>query len=162
MTATLRPFLPADAPVLAAIFRDSVEVLAQEDHSPAQIAAWIATADDENAFARRLATNLTLIAAQGRTPVGFASLKGADVLDMLYVDPNAARRGIGSQLVDALERIAASRGAKKLTGDISDTALPLFEKRGYAQQRRNTVPLGDGWIGNTTMSKGLGKPEPQQ
>jgi putative acetyltransferase len=36
----LRPFLPADAPVLAAIFREAIQDLTAEDYSPAQAAAW--------------------------------------------------------------------------------------------------------------------------
>ena len=157
--ATLRPFLPSDTPALAAIFRDSVEVLAMDDYDDAQLAAWIGMADDLGAFGKRLAGALTLVATITKAPAAFASLKGADRLEMLYVDPSVARQGIGDQLCDALERLAQARGAKKLTGDISDTALPLFEKRGYIAERRNTVPLGDTWIGNTTMTKLFGLTE---
>ena len=157
--ATLRPFLPSDTRALASIFRDSIEVLAMDDYDDLQLAAWISVADDEQAFGKMLAASLTLVATLAKTPAGFASLKGRDRLDMLYVDPSVARQGIGSQLCDALERLARARGAKKLTGDISDTALPLFEQRGYIAERRNTVPLGDTWIGNTTMTKLFGQPD---
>ena len=159
LSATLRPFLASDTSALASIFRDSIEVLAIDDYDDAQLATWISMADDEAGFARRLAANLTLVATITKSPVGFARLKGADRLEMLYVDPSAARQGIGNQLCDALERLAQARGAKKLTGDISDTALPLFEKRGYIAERRNTMPLGDVWIGNTTMTKLFGRPK---
>ena len=43
----LRPFLPADAPVLADIFRASIEELTGEDYSEAQRQAWASAADDE-------------------------------------------------------------------------------------------------------------------
>ena len=152
----LRPMLPADPPVLAAIFRAAIETLAEEDYAPGQLAAWADSAGDEAGFARRLTANLTLVATMGGGPVAFASLKGTDTIDMLYVHPAIARQGIGTLLVDALEKLSAARGAKKLAGDISDTALPLFQKRGYQQQRRNSVPLGDVWLGNTTMTKALG------
>jgi len=58
-------------------------------------------------------------------------------------------------LLDAVEKLAASRGTKKLTVDASDTARPLFEKRGYVAQRRNTVIRGEEWLANTTMEKPL-------
>src|SRR5918997_6601215 len=58
----LRPFLPADTPVLAAIFQASVEELTREDYSEAQQAAWAGQADDEAAFGARLAGALTLVA----------------------------------------------------------------------------------------------------
>ena len=72
-------------------------------------------------------------------PVGFASLEGADHIDFLYVHPAAARQGVGTMLVDALEKLAAARGAAKLTADVSDSAQDFFKRRGYQAQRRNTV-----------------------
>ena len=78
----LRPYLPADAPLLAEIFRASVEELTAEDYSDAQRGAWAAAADDEAAFGTRLGQGLTLVATLGGSAVGFASLKGADHLDL--------------------------------------------------------------------------------
>ena len=46
----LRPMLPADVPVLAAIFQASIEELAEEDYDDGQRNAWAAAADDEQAF----------------------------------------------------------------------------------------------------------------
>ncbi len=151
----LRPFLPADAPVLAEIFQASVEELTGEDYSEAQQAAWVSLADDVEEFGRRLAESLTLVATIGGSMVGFASLKGTDHIDLLYVHPAAAGQGVGTLLADALERLAAARGAKRLTADVSDTARAFFEKRGFEAQRRNTVSIGDEWLGNTTMEKRL-------
>ena len=37
---------------------------------------------------------------------------------MLYVHPAAAGQGVGTMLVDALEKLAAARGAKRLTADV--------------------------------------------
>ena len=46
----LRPFLPKDTPMLARIYRASIEQLAAEDYSHSQIEAWVSLADDEAAF----------------------------------------------------------------------------------------------------------------
>ena len=155
----LRPFLPADASVLAEIFQASVEELTGEDYSEAQQGAWASLADDVEAFGGRLAGNLTLVATIGGSVVGFASLKGAEHIDLLYVHPAAARQGVATLLAGALEKLAGARGAKRLTAEVSDTALPFFEKRGFAPQRRNTVTVGGEWLGNTTMDKHLVPPE---
>src|SRR4051794_15377149 len=151
----LRPYLPADALALAELFRASVEELTGDDYGEAQQAAWIATADDEDAFGARLAQNLTLVATLAGSPVGFASLKGTGHIDMLYVHPAAAGQGVATALIDALEKLAGARGAKRLTLDASDTARPFFERRGYAAQRRGAVALGGEWLGNTAMEKRL-------
>lgn len=155
-TLALRPFLPADTSLLVEIFRASIEELAAEDYSDAQLEAWASAADDEAAFGKRLGEQLTLIATLAGSPVGFASLKGNDTIDMLYVHPAAAGQGVASMLVDALEKLAGARGAGKLTVEASDTAEHFFQKRGYVPQQRNSVSRGDEWLANTTMQKPLG------
>ena len=68
---------------------------------------------------------------------------------------------LAAMLADALEKLAAGRGAKKLIVDASDTARGFFEKRGYVAQQRNSISVGDEWLANTTLTKtlaGQGKP----
>ena len=158
----MRPFLPADALLLAEIFRASIAELASEDYSEGQQEAWSSLADDENAFAMRLANGLTLVGTMDGSPVGFASLAGPDRLDMLYVHPAAAGRGVGSMLVDALEKLAAARGAARLTAEVSDSAETFFRRRGFVPRQRNTVPVGGEWLANTTMEKQLAAKERPQ
>jgi len=154
-SAGLRPFLAADTQLLAEIFRASVGELTSDDYSEAQQAAWIAAADDEDVFGARLDGALTLVAIIDGAPVGFAALKGADEIDMLYVHPAVVGQGIGAQLCEALEKLAAARGATKLAADASDTALGFFEHRGFVPQRRNTVPRNDEWLATTMVQKPL-------
>ena len=151
----LRPYLAEDAAVLAEIFRDSVTELTGEDYSEAQQEAWTAAADDEAAFGKKLGSQLTLVATMGGSPVGFASLAGKDMIDMLYVHSGAAGHGVGAMLADALEKLAGARGAERLVVDSSDTARGFFEKRGYVAQRRNSISVGDEWLANTTLHKQL-------
>src|SRR5947209_3656290 len=105
MKHSLRPFLPADLPRMAAIFRASIEELTSEDYNEAQQAAWAAFAD-EDAFAEKLARDLTVVALLNGDVAGFASLRPPDHLDMLYVDPQATGQGIATMLCDALEKLA--------------------------------------------------------
>jgi putative acetyltransferase len=152
----LRPFLPADTPVLAAIFAAAIQELTGDDYDETQQEAWASVADDEEEFGKKLAGELTLVASLKNAPVGFASLKGKDHIDMLYVHPNAAGQGVASALCDALEKLAGGRGATKLTVDASDNAQEFFRKRGYVAQQRNSVTINGEWLANTTMQKALG------
>jgi putative acetyltransferase len=151
----LRPFLPADAPLLADIFRASVAELTGDDYNQAQQEAWAATADDEDEFGKRLTAQLTLVSLLNGSPVAFASLREPDEIDMLYVHPAVGGQGVASQLLDALEKLAVLRGAKRLTTDASDTARDFFTKKGYVAKQRNTRSLGGEWLVNTTMEKSL-------
>ena len=154
-TPALRPLLPADIPVLAAIFTAAIEELTGDDYSSDQQEAWLSVADDEEAFGKKLAGGLTLIATLRNAPVGFASLEGKDHIDMLYVHPSAAGQGVASSLCDALEKLAGGRGAKSLTVNASDNAQEFFKKRGYVAKQRNSVTINGEWLANTTMLKTL-------
>ncbi len=70
--------------------------------------------------------------------------------------PEFASQGAGATLIDALTRLAAARGAKRVTAEASEGAKPLFENLGFAAQKRNLVRVGDEWLANTTMTKSLG------
>src|SRR5215212_3581457 len=151
----LRPFLIEDTPLLAEIFRASIEELTADDYTESQRAAWASAADDQETFAKRLADQLTLIATMNGSPVGFASLVNTETIDLIYIHPALVGQCAGTILMDALEKLAAARGAKRLTADVSDTAQHFFKKRGFTTQQRNTVLRGGEWLANTTMDKPL-------
>jgi putative acetyltransferase len=155
-TFALRPFLIEDTPLLAEIFRASIEELTADDYSESQQEAWAAAAENEEELARRLSGQLTLVVTLNGAPVGFASLANNETIDLIYVHPAAAGQGAGTMLVDALEKLGIARGAKRLTADVSDSAQDFFEKRGYTATQRNTVRRGEEWLANTTMEKKLG------
>src|SRR6202167_2394007 len=152
---SLRPYIPADARRCAEIFRSSINELTADDYDEDQREAWASRADDEGAFGARLAGALTLLATIDGAVAGFASLKGADHVDMLFVDPEFARQGAGGTLIEALTRLAQARGAKRLTVDASDSARPLFERQGFTAEQRNLVHVGDHSLAHTTMAKTL-------
>jgi len=77
------------------------------------------------------------------------------------VHPGAVGQGVAAMLCEALEKLAAARGAKSLTVDASDNAAEFFTKRGYEAQQRNTVSLNGEWLANTTMQKTLGDGGPK-
>jgi putative acetyltransferase len=153
----LRPFLIEDTPLLAEIFRASIEDLTADDYSEGARRAWASAAEDEEAFAKRLGDQLTLIVTMNSSPVGFASLANNEIIDLVYVHPAVAGQGAGTMLVDALEKLAAARGAKCLIAEVSDTAQDFFKKRGFTATQRNTVLRGGEWLANTTMEKQTGR-----
>jgi putative acetyltransferase len=158
----LRPYLPSDVRRCAEIFRASIEELAAEEYNADQREAWASTADDEDAFGARLAGALTLVAVIDGEAAAFGSLKGVDTIDLLYVDPEFARRGAGGALIDALTKLAQSRGAKRLIAEASEVARPLFERQGFTAEKRNLVRVGEEWLANTTMVKALDAAEPTE
>jgi putative acetyltransferase len=151
----LRPFLPGDTMALRELFAQSIEELTQDDYDEDQRIAWASAAEDAEAFSARLAQSLTLVVQLDGEYLGFASLKDNKTIDMLYVHPYYAGEGVGTALVTALEKIASARGAETLSADASDTAQEFFVRRGFEAMQRNSIPIDDQWLSNTTMTKRL-------
>ena len=151
----LRPYLPQDTPFLAEIFRASVEGLTEDDYTPAQQDAWMGEADDLESLAERFGKHLTLIATMDGTPVGFISLDAPTEIGLFYVHPDVAGQGAGRMLYEAIEKISAARGTPHLSVDASDIARDFFAHRGFTAEQRNSVSVGNEWLGNTTMKKKL-------
>lgn len=152
---SLRPFLAADLPILAEIRLAAIEDLTVEDYDEAQRRAWVSRADDAAALGATLEQGLSLVALINGSPVGFIVMLEGGLIDQLYVHPAFARIGVASALCDAIEKLAAARGVATLMTDASDTAKPLFEKRGFVAERRNTIEIDDEYLGNTRMKKAL-------
>ncbi|MCX7340291.1 MAG: GNAT family N-acetyltransferase [Hyphomicrobiales bacterium] len=155
MSYALRPALPADFADLGILFQASIEELATDAYSNEQRALWGAKADDEKGWAKHLSGCLVLIAEEDGEPVGFAAMRDNAIIENVHVHPDMAFMGVGRQLLDALERLAMARGAKKLSVAATDNALPFFERLGFVAMRRSTVSIGAEWLPSMVMDKAL-------
>ena len=155
---TLRPYLPADTETLAILMQASIEELAVDEYGEEQRDAWAASAEDE-AFAKLLGSNLTLVALDDEAePVGFAVLAANRALTHVYIHPDLIGMGIGRALCEALQKLALARGGEALVADVTENAKAFFEKLGYTATARNTIQYGDTWLGATTMELPLKPP----
>jgi putative acetyltransferase len=129
MSYALRPALPADFADLAILFQASIEELSLDAYDDAQ---------------------------EDGEPVGFAAMRDNRIIENVHVHPDMAFMGVGSQLVDALERLAAARGTKTMSVAATDNATAFFERIGYVAVRRSTLSAGGQWLPSTVMEKTLG------
>lgn len=127
----LRDHGPDDAPATLRVFRRAITVTAARDYTPEQVAAWAPDDIDPDAWADRRAAARTRVAVRDGAVVGFTDVDAAGCVDMLFVDPAAARQGVARALLDWAVRAAAADGATELTTHASITARPFFEAHGF-------------------------------
>jgi putative acetyltransferase len=85
--------------------------------------------------------------------VGYGTLKDSDYIDFFYVHKNFQRRGIADKLLSRLELQAKKHLVSKISSDISITAKPFFEKKGYQVIRRQENQRGEIVLINYKMEK---------
>ncbi|WP_334177294.1 GNAT family N-acetyltransferase [Pseudoxanthomonas sp.] len=153
---SLRPYRPDDAAALSDLYARSVRHYGPRAYTPAQIAAWAATARVERTAARCSDGRHVRVAQDdaGRV-LGFGDLEADGHLDYLYVAPEAEGLRIGSLLYAALEAHAHQQGIARLHVEASELARPLFERRGFTLIARNDLVLAGVAIHNYRMEKRL-------
>ncbi|KQX07765.1 hypothetical protein ASC59_08540 [Leifsonia sp. Root1293] len=112
------------------VFQRAVRITAAADYEPEQIAAWAADLDIA-AWAHRRAAAETWVAEQDGVVVGFSDLSKSGYIDMMFVDPAAARTGVATALLSHLLHLAIGRDIPELTVNASATARPFFERGGF-------------------------------
>lgn len=148
----IRPYRAGEAPVLAALFYDSVHRVAIRDYSREACRAWADGRVDTAAWDRRFRASRTLVAEAAGRPVGFGNITAAGYLDMLYTAADCQGRGVATALCDQLE---AGVSVPAITVHASRTARGFFEKRGYVTVRGQAVLRHGVVLENFIMEKYL-------
>ncbi len=121
-----------------------MRLAALSDYSVEQVEAWAPTdlsASELAAWGIERASAQTAVAVEGDEVLGFSDLVDGRILDMLYVDPSAARRGIGTALLEHILSLAREACAPEIETHASLTARPVFERHGFTviEQRAPVV-----------------------
>ena len=144
----LRAYRDEDCRPTREVFERAVRLTAAGDYSDEQVAAWAPTdmsASDLAAWGVERASAKTIVAAEGEELLGFGDLVDGRVLDMLYVDPGAGRRGIATALLDRILSLARDTGVDTIETDASITARAFFERHGFVVvEQRSPVVRGVG------------------
>jgi putative acetyltransferase len=151
----IRQYKSDDLDEIVALFRRSVRELASSDYTDQQIAAWAPETSEPPSWSQRLATELVVVCEIGGRIAGFARLERNGYLDLLYVHPEFARRGVASRLCDYLEEWAVRNRVGRMFTEASVTARPFFECRGFRATREQTALPQGVPISNFTMERTL-------
>lgn len=155
MVITLRSALSSDLPVILQLFRETVATICLEDYSPDQIRVWVARGSDLTRWKAKLDKQHVLVAEIDEVLVGFGSLEGNCYIDLMYVHKDRQGKGIASALLTALEQEALRHGVKTITSDVSKTARPFFERKGYRVITENTHVIDGTPVSNYRMEHTL-------
>jgi putative acetyltransferase len=156
MTLRLRPYTAADADATLAVFRRAIRTTAARDHSAEQLAAWAPNEVDEGVWDTRRRERRTVVAEDDGRVVGFTDVDATGYVDMMYVDPDAGRRGVATALLAWAVEEATRAGAVSVRTHASITARPFFEAHAFrVDEVRHPVRNGVVFE-NFAMSRPLG------
>jgi len=152
----IRRYQPGDHLFIGQIYYDAVHQLAAADYTPGQLEAWASKPIGFDHWKTRCAIKQPFVKELDGRVVGFMELDGDGHIDCTYVDPAYSRRGVMSEIMEAVKREAKERGVPRLFAEVSITARPFFEKHGFIHVRDNLVPIRGETLANYIMECPLG------
>ena len=159
MTVSVRAMRAEDARAFFDVHRAAIREIAAADYPAAVIEAWAPPVTD--AHVEQLLANpdgeVRLVAEIDGRIVGMGAIVPANAeLRACYVAPDAARLGVGTAIVGALEQLARDHGLTALELDSSLTAEPFYRALAYVSEGRITHRLRTGQeMASVRMWKGL-------
>ena len=155
----VRPAVAGDAAALAGVAQRAITITAAARYDADQLALWASPFTPES-LAPVVESTSVFVVDHGGEIAGFANLLVADTgraeVDLLYVDPAFAGRGVARLAVGAVEAEARRRGVTTLFADASLLAAPVFEHLGFTVVERYDKARGPVSFPNTWLAKALG------
>ena len=128
----IRMYTPADLEQIVALFTQTVHNVGCSYYSPYELEAWAPLHPDIAEWRLLLDERYTMVmnAKDGITGFGCLNADGSAV-EMLFTHHAHQNEGIGSAILESLEKEALHRGNSELKLITSATAWSFYQKRGY-------------------------------
>lgn len=144
--------LDTDKIELRSLYRNTVLTINRRDYSQEEVEDWASCGDDLSKIGEMIKTHYFIVAVDQLSQiVGFSSITPQGYLHSMFVHKDFQGKGVATILLKEIERYAVSVGIKRITSEVSITARPFFEKRGYMveveqKRRANQLCLTNYWM----------------
>lgn len=153
MKIELRQANLEDLEEMQTLFVETINSTCKKDYSKEQINVWTSSVENKEKWISIIRNQYFLIAEINNKIVGYGSLENGNYLDFMYVHKDYLRQGIANLLFENLKKESTKLGFDKLTSDVSKTALPFFETKGFRIIKENKNIMKGVEIINYNMSE---------
>lgn len=121
-----------DIPQMKELFRTTVLHVNSRDYTEEEVKDWASCGESDGRWKELLSDNHYIGAfdTDGHMS-GFSSMNREGHLHSMFVHKDCQGRGVATLLLSEAERLAVEYGAEEITCEVSLTARPFFEKKGY-------------------------------
>lgn len=145
-----------DIPGLIRLYQETVLTVNRRDYSQEEVEDWASCGEDVAKIEKMLNTHYFIVAVNELSEmVGFSSITPQGYLHSMFIHKDFQNRGIATVLLNAIEQYAKQQDIRKITSEVSLTARPFFEKRGYAVEKEQKRKANRLCLTNFWMAKSI-------
>lgn len=154
-TMLIRHGIIADSKKIKNLFLETIKEICKSDYNEEQINVCTTHVESNARWEKVLKEQFVLIAVDEDKITGFATLNHGNYMDLFYVHKDHQRQGIALNLYRQIEKEAIRQGQTEITGNVSITARPFFERMAFEVLKQQSVAIQDIPLTNFKMSKKL-------
>lgn len=133
----------SDLTEMQEMYIETIKWVCKNDYSPLEIDAWISGLNNVERWLKVIHAQFVLLALIDDKIVGYGTLKDGNYIDFFCVHKDFQRQGIADKVFNELEQEAKKENSKTITADISITAKPFFEMKGFiVKAKQKNMRLG--------------------
>lgn len=152
----IRQYTSEDAQDLANIYYNTIHNINSQDYSEEQVNAWAPTSSLElTGWKKKWENIIPLVALMDNKIVGFAEFELNGHIDCFYVHDEHQGQGVGRSLMNAIFNKANTLQLKRLFAEVSITAKPFFESKGFKVLKQQSVNIRGTELTNYVMEKSI-------
>ena len=145
-----------DIPTLRDLFMETVTTVNRKDYTEEETADWASCMDGSARWEQLIdGMHVAVAAEQTGRVVGFAAINDEGYLHSMFVHKDHQRQGVATLLLGIMEEYARSKGVCEITSEISITARPFFEHKGFVVEKEQKVKANKLYMTNFKMRKQL-------
>ena len=123
------------------VYFDSICSIDENIYSKEHKFAWSCQAWENSEFEKSLLKGIGLKLISNKKIIGFATRYPEDRLSLLYVRGNFKRMGLGTMLLDSIERDALKSGIKQLKTEASLISYKMLLKRQWVIDSKEKINI---------------------
>lgn len=121
----------SDLTEMQELYVNTIHHVCSKDYDAAQRAVWSASVENTERWRKVLLHQIVIIAEKNNKMVGYGTLDKGNYIDFFYIHKDFQRQGIADKILAQIESQAQKMGHSILSSDVSITAKPFFEKKGF-------------------------------
>ena len=152
----IRRLAAQDIPEMRKLFRATVLTVNSKDYTKEEVEDWASCGDSVEYWKELLAKNDYVGVLDGKgNIIGFSSMNTDGYLHSMFVHKDWQGKGVATLLLSEVEKMARRYEVHKINVEVSITARPFFEKRGYKVVKEQKARANRLWLTNYVMEKAI-------
>ncbi|WP_041059762.1 GNAT family N-acetyltransferase [Vibrio owensii] len=153
----IREFREQDAPILWALFYNTIRNINLRDYTEQQVKAWAPDEFDAQLWLKKMTAIQPFVAELDGVIVGYSDVQPSGLVDHFFCHHEYQGQGVGRALMTHVIKQAEAKGLDRIYSEVSITARPFYEHMGFTVVNEQQIEVRGATLTNYVMERHLDK-----